>query len=68
MLPNHNTLLPIEQEAADPIDYSRTEDTHDQLDSKREVTNAVEGFGEVEEHYEDMKSVINTITNAIHSR
>ena len=68
MLPNHNTLLPIEQEVADPIYYSGTEATHDQLDSERGVTNAVEGFGEVEEHYEDMKSVINTITNAIHSR
>ncbi len=55
MLPNHNALLPVGQEIADPIDHSRRETTQRQLDLERGVTNAVEGFGKVEEHHEDME-------------
>jgi len=47
VLSNHNTLLPIGQEVANPIDYPGAETTLDQLDPERGMTNSVEGFGEI---------------------
>jgi len=66
VLPNHDTLLPIGQEVADPLDYFGTEATLDQFDPERGMTDSVEGFGEVEEHYEDVKPVVDAITDAVH--
>jgi len=66
VLSNHNTLLPIGQEAADPIDYPGTETTLDQFDPERGMKNSVEGFCEVQEYNEYMKPTVDTVTNVIH--